>query len=81
MRKAVSFALLAAVVIILLSGINGLSFDPSPAAFLSDDDPELAAFNRIAEVFGDTGSIMVILNASETPLELLKRISDEIKSL
>jgi len=81
MRRAVSFALLAAVVIILLSGINGLSFDPSPAAFLSDDDPELAAFNRIAEVFGDTGSIMVILNASETPLELLKRISDEIKSL
>jgi len=81
MRRAVSFAILAGVAIVLLSGINGFSFDPSPAAFLSDDDPELASFNRIAEVFGDTGSIVVILNSSETSLELLRRITEEIKSL
>jgi len=81
MRRTVSFAILAVVVMVLLLGIDGFSFDPSPAAFLSDDDPELASFNRIAEVFGDTGSIVVILNSSDTSLELLRRITEEIKSL
>ncbi|MBN2253924.1 MAG: MMPL family transporter [Kosmotogaceae bacterium] len=81
MRRTFSFAILTVVVIVLLLGIDGFSFDPSPAAFLSDDDPELASFNRIAEVFGDTGSIVVILNSSDTSLELLRRITEEMKSL
>ncbi len=81
MRRAVSFAILAVVVVVLLSGINGFSFDPSPAAFLSDDDAELEAFNEIAEVFGDSGSIVLVLEASETSLELLKSITEKISSL
>ena len=81
MRRAISFIILAVVVVILLSGINGFSFDPSPAAFLSDDDSELEAFNKIAEVFGDTGSIVLILEASQTSLELLKSITEKINSL
>ncbi|NLT44560.1 MAG: multidrug RND transporter, partial [Thermotogaceae bacterium] len=72
MRRALSFAILAVVVVVLLSGINGFSFDPSPAAFLSDDDSELGAFNKIAEVFGDSGSIVLVLEASQTSLDLLK---------
>ncbi|HPE54749.1 MAG TPA: multidrug RND transporter, partial [Mesotoga prima] len=81
MRRAISFIILAVVVVILLSGINGFSFDPSPAAFLSDDDSELEAFNKIAEVFGDTGSIVLILEASQTSLELLKSVTEKINSL
>ncbi|PZC51819.1 multidrug RND transporter, partial [Mesotoga sp. TolDC] len=81
MRRAVSFAILAVVVVVLLSGIDGFNFDPSPAAFLSDDDAELEAFNEIAEVFGDSGSIALVLEASETSLELLKSITEKINSL
>jgi len=81
MRRAVSFAILAVVVVVLLSGINGFGFDPSPTAFLSDDDAELEAFNKISEVFGDSGSIALVLEASETSLELLKSITEKINSL
>ncbi|MDD3680451.1 MAG: MMPL family transporter [Mesotoga sp.] len=81
MRRALSFAILAVVVVVLLSGINGFSFDPSPAAFLSDDDSELGAFNKIAEVFGDSGSIVLVLEASQTSLDLLKSITEKINSL
>ncbi len=81
MRRVVSFATIAVVVIILLSGIDGLDFDPSPAAFLSLDDPELVAFNRIAKEFGDTGTIMIILDSSQTPLEKLLDIAREVNKL
>lgn len=81
MRRFVSFGILAAVVLVLLLGIKGLDFDPSPEAFLSEDDPELAAFSRVAKEFGDMGTVMVILDTSKVSLEKLQTIVGKVREL
>jgi len=81
MIKLVSFATLTAVVVVLFLGIDGLYFEPSPGSFLSEDDPELMAFSRVAREFGDTGTVMVVLNSSGLSLEKLKEVTQKIDGL
>ncbi|MEA3471446.1 MAG: MMPL family transporter, partial [Thermodesulfobacteriota bacterium] len=61
--------ILAALTIILAPGIRQLEFDNSVEAFLPKDDHEYVFYNKIRDIYGDSGRFLIMAISAENLLD------------